>query len=336
MKTYKAKIVFVLCLTLLLPLFSVLSVGAEPRATTPTDLTGYTVTVPSGWGCISGYGSFEITHTIPDYVGEATEFYIGYRWSDGLEQRENRCVSMQSLVNYTPSNSITLVVTGGSDSSNSTLISWLVDNNATFSNGSTPEPDPDPELFPIAGGFYAYDIKPSQMPSVDSSLEGSTLVYPVPSGSKLFLTEAYNVNRGTEIPIQGLVIQFANIVDSNNYHIKVGVWYTDDIGFTPENVFTIVCTQGVFTKVNRFSFSRVYFSDSVSFDEWGYQFFNAVFVPSDQPVPNFDGSPIAYIISSINDALRVDIFGTFSIMDVVTVFVSISLLIWILKMLAGG
>ena len=44
--------------------------------TPPSDLTGYTVTVPANWTATAGYGRFILTFTVND--DGASVFYIGY------------------------------------------------------------------------------------------------------------------------------------------------------------------------------------------------------------------------------------------------------------------
>lgn len=103
----------------------------------PTDLTGYTVTVPAGWSASAGFGMFDVSGTVNyyDFPYAFSSFYVGYaiNFDDGsLVNSSNAVVFYGFFETYPNGNSLSFTVSGGSDSSNSSLIQWLVDNNATF------------------------------------------------------------------------------------------------------------------------------------------------------------------------------------------------------------
>ena len=130
-------------------------VVSEPTIpTVPTDLNGYKVTVPSGWSVSENYGEFNIQGSITtdeysrtdtlkssdvslwfgvetDYPGILGIFYYVSGWS-GYEVRGGK---------------FTLNITGGTDTTNTSLIQWFIDNNATFEK-------PTLISFTIAGTSY--------------------------------------------------------------------------------------------------------------------------------------------------------------------------------------
>lgn len=53
-------------------------------------------------------------------------------------------------------------------------------------------------------------------------------------------------------------------------------------------------------------------------------------------IPDYDGNPWYDILEGVFDALKVDIFGNFSLWDIFTSLLGISVVVWLLKMLAGG
>lgn len=98
----------------------------------PTDLTGYTVTVPSGWTATAGYDYFLLG---VEYDGvQASNFYIGYNLGDrGEPTRLANYVSIPYIVAIPNTEAFTLTFLDGSDTTNTSLIQWLTSNNATFS-----------------------------------------------------------------------------------------------------------------------------------------------------------------------------------------------------------
>lgn len=102
----------------------------------PTDLTGYTVRISSGWSAISGYGIFNINFKVEtdDSINEFGTLYIGY---DDYYESENHicCKSTGGFVgahNYSNRLGYRFHIIGGTDVTNPDLIDWFVDNGATF------------------------------------------------------------------------------------------------------------------------------------------------------------------------------------------------------------
>ena len=114
--------------------------------TPPTNLTGYTVTVPAGWAATAGYGQFDVNFTISGVEdAEDWEFnHLGigfsYReYDDYLNEADcvifyNNLGQIRSTFNGFP---FSVSFLGGTDASNSSLIQCFVDNNATFTKTAT-------------------------------------------------------------------------------------------------------------------------------------------------------------------------------------------------------
>lgn len=108
---------------------------------TPTDLTGYTVTVPAGWSTSQGYGEFSLigTYVLPssgdviNFSDSYANFKVGF-YNDRTTNNIITCLSSVSGSNnyYTGSNEIIINITGGASVTNQKLIQWFVDRNATF------------------------------------------------------------------------------------------------------------------------------------------------------------------------------------------------------------
>ena len=100
--------------------------------TPPENLTGYTVTVPSGWSATSGYGTFDIQGVI-----EANTFIALYIGRNPFDSNMSNFIAFGTdsggMVSFTNEDYFLFECTGGDDASNPSLIQWLIDNNATFS-----------------------------------------------------------------------------------------------------------------------------------------------------------------------------------------------------------
>ena len=109
-------------------------------ANVPTDLTGYTISVPSGWSANSGYGDFDIYCSFNNDSIKLSYFSIGYRGEfDGrnfslIPNSNTICIhtNYPPFDNLSNGNAFTVLFGEGQDSNDSDLIQWFVDNGATF------------------------------------------------------------------------------------------------------------------------------------------------------------------------------------------------------------
>lgn len=121
-----------------------------------TDLTGYTVTVPSGWTANAGYGRFDVVGTAYD-TSELNPspyfidgFNIGYTWGgDGdsfwvVSDSDVICDNNVLYFNIYFNDSFEITFTGGNDVTSPDLIQWFYDNNATFTKPEEPETPEQP------------------------------------------------------------------------------------------------------------------------------------------------------------------------------------------------
>lgn len=101
----------------------------------PTDLTGYTISVPEGWTTPQGYGQYNIISSKYYHIG------IGYGITSfggmpNIGAQVNRITLYDSNVSsykeYEFGEAFSFSVDRGEDTSNSSLIQWLIDNRATF------------------------------------------------------------------------------------------------------------------------------------------------------------------------------------------------------------
>lgn len=150
-RIYKKILLFNL---LLCTIFSTLlivnpTIKAETTTTTPTDLTGYTVSVPAGWSASENYGIFVINYTEdsfdPEMARSFNYFYIGYDKGLGsvyepvndsvLFSNEENFISILRIA-FDNSTQLVLKNINGTDATNQDLIEWFVNNNATFTNNN--------------------------------------------------------------------------------------------------------------------------------------------------------------------------------------------------------
>ena len=108
----------------------------EEESSIPTDLTGYTVTVPSGWSVTSRYGLFILSYEFNGIETYDGYLYLGYNIipGDGPTGAPNYIYLGRSLL--TPIDSFSVTFYNGQDVTNQDLIQWFVDNGATFTKTS--------------------------------------------------------------------------------------------------------------------------------------------------------------------------------------------------------
>lgn len=95
-----------------------------------TDLTGTTWNVPSGWSATAGYGQFEVNGAVKvtnDF--ECSGFYVGYRFGMFDVEVASNYIYFNGYGGDTSSSyGFTITITGGTDVTNTSLISWLEAN----------------------------------------------------------------------------------------------------------------------------------------------------------------------------------------------------------------
>lgn len=95
-----------------------------------TNLTNTTWNIPAGWTATAGYGIFSISFKLNDEV-DCTGLDVGYNgFLDNPNIADFIYVAAQhgGGTSLTPSNSFTIEILGGTDVSNTKLISWLEAN----------------------------------------------------------------------------------------------------------------------------------------------------------------------------------------------------------------
>lgn len=314
----------------------------------PTDLTGYTVTIPSSWTATSGYGQFLLEGVITTSNKTLNEvnfdsFNVGYSLSGfSLVPLSNSFVCQFTSVDN--SESFTLNIIGGADASNSSLLEFLVDNNATFVNNNVPD-DPDepeePTTVTVPAGLY-------YLQNTYNDLRG-TINFSVP-----FISKSTYFN----------AITFAGI-DNEQY---VSINYAGD------NIL-----PNVYNGVDGWSFAEysvIYVQSDIELSEAEYTLFESAFVSfvdnpeldilfqagqenghssgysqgfnagrtegyndgfndgrADALGDNFMGDFFGGVVRAL-DALK--LFGDVSMLNIIEGILGIMLALWVLKLIAGG
>ena len=119
-----------------------------------TDLTGYTVTVPAGWSATVGYGIFSVNGTYDSYP--LGELGIGYE-ERGISSSDYLFTAQSSttpIAIYDSTQNIEFYFESGADVTNTSLIQWLYDNNATFEKTGGEEETPEEDTTSTATITY--------------------------------------------------------------------------------------------------------------------------------------------------------------------------------------
>lgn len=155
------------CIGLVLGLFTFLAFPSSAEASSaPTDLTGYTVIVPSSWSATTMYGEYNLRYDLTMIYSSGSRDFdsclslnIGYRM-DGFDS-----YSSSNTVSFVYENGLTsasisqtsyslqFYIYDGIDVTSTSLIQWFVDNNATFTKNSGGDPD-EPSTATITAGTY--------------------------------------------------------------------------------------------------------------------------------------------------------------------------------------
>lgn len=321
-------LIFLLCFCTLFLCFVIPSFadeGVTSRAI-PSDLTGVTVTVPSGWSATSGYGSFELYGTVAN--SSFIQLGIGINpFAGNMSNYVGFVTDSGGMEYYTNDSSFTFTVSSGA-TTNSSLIQWLVDNDAEFSGG-----EPQPVMYTVQQGFYNLAELPSPgVPSVGGFVTGIEHLYEVPTELHYSsgVVKSYNYF--------GFVL--TSFEDSNNFSLDFSVQLLD-IG-TPVRIANLTAVDGVCSSQFYGGISRIYLGEDIVTDESSYQLISFMFtrdtsyLPDEPDVPEFTTNPWGYILEMIIDALKVPLFGYFSVWDIFVTICGIFILTWLLKLLAGG
>ena len=214
--------------------------GAYEYTTTskvaPSDLTGYTVTVPSGWTATAGYGRFFV-----DYENNGNSYYelcIGYVFDAeifGISSSANSIAFAETGYAYTSTEEITITITGCDDATNADLIQWFVDNNATFSKkvvgvltDGNMITNKSGIVLKTANTYFEEDITVT----LDESMFATGYTVTLSAGSNTFDAQ-YSIDGGvtwTTIPLNETTvienvetIRFKNNTNNSNLWTTVGV-----------------------------------------------------------------------------------------------------------------
>lgn len=325
-------LIFLLCFCTIFLCFVIPSFADEvvTSRAVPTDLTGYTVTVPAGWSTTAGYGIFTFSGTCNGYGfdNESEYLCIGYNGSSYPMVSASNTISFALLAQdpfYNISNSTELVfnIQGGASVADSSLIQWLVDNDATFDDGSTPEP----ETSSIASGIYHFKSFGNLPDIPDASWsDGTGYTYSYTLAGKYVTTSR-------TIVFTGFNITFDEYVSSSRYTVTFSVDTDDGI----VNLATYFVSYGQIELESRADLKYLVFDEALigTYDDIEFirQFLVSGFPDTDASATD---NPWAYILEMIIEALKVDLFGYFSVWDIFTTICGIFIVTWLLKLLAGG
>lgn len=336
-----------------------ISSSASEVRVTPTDLTGYTVTVPSGWTSSAGLGWFDIEGTVndPDPL-YFDNLGIGYSFSADMFQVITSADAFSFYVSefitqeFHPTHSITFTVTGGDDVDDTSLLQWLVDNDATFISSTPSNPtfsagfysiNPlwyntsittqlDGMTFKTLSGdeYFALTVQNNQLVLDDTngdthivaSYDGSTVTWADNSAQYLWFFNDENIPSSLTDLIPSLLIYHPNLTLSQFEYLENSWYYGVSDGFI----------EGTVQGFNE-GYNEGYSSGEIAGYNRGYSegFDDGSLIGED-----YDGNFWTYIFNKIIEALDVNLFGYFSIWDIFTTICGFFVGIWLLKVIAGG
>lgn len=187
--------------------------------TPPENLTGYTVNVPAGFTVSSGFGSFvlEGSYSFEEGLieqGDFSEIFLGY--NNGGLPSSNSVMFAPDFVAVSSANGFTVRISGGSQSGDSTVIQWLVDNNATFTKEGEEEPDTPETTTPHGEIYYKGEL-------VATLVEGETIT--LHTKDFKFLGDIVIKNVGEAEEETPTLISFT--IGSTTYQAEEGMTWAD-------------------------------------------------------------------------------------------------------------
>lgn len=319
-------LVFSLCfLCIVIPSFA----EDDISTSSVTNLTGSTWEIPIGWSASSGYGIFSVDYSIErnsnGYVYNCDELYLGYRSTSTTTADALYC----SPVDIYCHNQMNLLITftGGTDVSNSNLISWLV----TYGTMTVP---PTPPTDIISSGYRYQSFPPSsQLPPIPIPPDPSFLSVGVPYSYEAVGT--YYLSNHLPYVFTHASWELISYTDSSNYTLhfdvqrETGTWVT---------LYSFVVQSGSQTVVPFNELSYFVFANDFEVPIDWFNLFYSHFAPqldTDDP-SDFTDNPWLYILEMVVDALHYPLWGYFSPWDIFTTVSGIFIVTWLLKLIAGG
>lgn len=314
-------LIFLICFGVLFVCFVIPSFADEGNnsRSVPTNLTGVTVTVPSGWTASAGYGRFSISGTLTNFSWNFTDVYIGYEDTPASDTASDY-ITFRPYFTLDSDDELVFFFDGTGDVTNSSLIQWFVDNDAIFTV-------PQPETSSIAGGVYHFKSFGNLPDIPDASWsDGEGYTYSYTLAGKYVTTSR-------TISFTGFNVTFDEYVSSSHYSLTFSVDTDDGI----VNLATYSVSYGQIELESRADLKYLVFDEALigTYDDIEFirQFLVLGFPDTDT---SFTDNPWAYILEMIIEALKVDLFGYFSVWDIFTTICGIFIVTWLLKLLAGG
>lgn len=342
------------------------SYDVETGGDVPTDLIGYTVSVPSDWSATAGYGVFTASGVYNSF--SFSKLYIGY--SSPSNSFDNYIVfyfvpDRESVViNLNDVDSFSVSFTGG-DATNTDLIQWFVDNGATFNltNSVNVFANETIDYSIVRNVVKNETLSTTTHKCYDVELSSNVPIYQIIFEKNDFYIYSNDLNNGfiphimLNLLNQGFNIQYSYDVRFLNKNGSISGGYstsdeTELLNYQPlirnfDSVFALELNENdnVLFYVNSL---KVYVSSNqlnTSFTDFKYRYFvesedyyNEYFKNAKFTFSNIEGIEGLgnSLLQSVNAFMSFELVPGFSLMNILTLLVVIPLLVWILKMFLGG
>lgn len=221
--------------TIFVVLCSMLVIPSSAADDSITDLTDTTWEIQSGWSVMAGYGSFSIDYTLVTDTDEYSYcrcLTLGYNLNSNSSANTITDIDLDGLPSMydftvTPTTSFTITITGGADSDDPDLISWVTEN------GKQILPN---HVEPITNVFT--DITTwitSALGSVTGVFYGSTTETVTVPVTVSTIGEAFYSAGGSTSgdPLPGrwyLVTGFPDLADGTEFTLSYDFYYEDPVG----------------------------------------------------------------------------------------------------------
>lgn len=319
----------------LFAIFSPVSASADDRAAAPTNLSGYTVTVPAGWSCPDGYGFFNLNGTI--YGFGFTSIGVGYSGGDFEMGDYIEFMGEGGYYrSFNPSDDLIFNVEDGYDVTNIDLIEWAVDNNATFVSSTPPVTTVtfDAGLYSLDSLWYNTTIS-TQLDGMNfKNLDGEEFIALTVQNNQL-IADDLNGEMRIIATYDGSTVTWLD----NSFRY---IYYLNDEQIPSSLADSLPSLIDYHSDITLSQF-EIYLGDSyyygvtdgfdVGYDTGYHEGYEEGVGISPSEGDTFLGNIVANILDALD---QFTIVGSFSYLDLIKVLIAAFVLLFFLKLLAGG
>lgn len=353
-----------------------ISRDVETGGDVPTDLTGYTVSVPSGWNFNQGnefdvefsylgntYYFIMLGYVVETAPGDMFEIY--YEGLGKLAFLVTQSIdSARDFINLKSSSAFTISFVGGTDVNNQNLIDFFVNNGATFTlTNSVSALATETEYYTIQRNL----VYNSGLSTIDTFVFDSTLISDLKFESIVFEKDNFFLRVGDLNKVGSPQISASILNGGYDISFDIVGWVKKEDGTTQNISVNTDTREGVLGYQYLFPSKQELFGNVETITNDNMMYIESLRVLVEFPnnyvgnlsyrygVDSLELNNIKYggalnnwvnssiginmgdiLLDNVNAFLQFEILPNFTLFNLFVLIVAIPLLIWILKLILGG